>query len=259
MGHQKAALEVLTELYTPQTVMQTSIGRMILTWYTRFDVFTGIMGSSETMLAREWFTAYVDYYEIRAAETPAELAYKIELCSGRLRLISMEMSLLFGRGAKQEVTEEEYTAEHFRLYNALHGWKNNWDPALLNPEFLVTDLPVMNGAIGTDSIFQPLTPGLLFRPPLFASTILTCEWNSIALMHGSQGASDPSSETMGRLREHAYIIGQICEAVETWPLSPAGSLIIMQPSLGIAALFLPQEEAYQLWIRKKFALLERMG
>lgn len=259
MGHQKAALEVLTELYTPQTVMKTSIGRMILTWYTRFDVFTGIMGSSETMLSREWFIAYVDYYEIRAAENTTELVYKIELCSGRLRLISMEMSLLFGRGARQEVTGEEYTTEHCRLYNALHEWKDACDSALLNPELLVTDLSLSGGATGTDSIFQPLTPGLLFRPPLFASTILTCEWNSIALMHGSQGTSDPSSEIMGRLREHAYVICHICEAVETWPLSPAGSLIIMQPCLGIAALFLPQEDAYQLWIRKKFALFERMG
>ncbi|KAK3339284.1 hypothetical protein B0H65DRAFT_295929 [Neurospora tetraspora] len=258
MGHQKAALEVLTELYTPQTVMQTSVGRMILTWYTRFDVFTGIMGSSKTMLPREWFTAYVDYYETRAAENPTELSYKTEVCSGRLRMISMEMSILFGRGARQELTEEEYTAEHCRLYNALHEWKNSWDPALVNPEFLVTDLP-MNGATEADRIFQPFTPGLLFRPPLFSSTILTCEWNSIALMHGSQGASDPSNETLEKLRGHAYEICQICEAVETWPFSPAGSLIIMQPCLGIAALFVPQEEAYQLWIRKKFALLERMG
>ncbi|KAK3487725.1 uncharacterized protein B0T23DRAFT_213097 [Neurospora hispaniola] len=258
MGHQKAALEVLTELYTPQTVMQTVVGRMILTWYTRFDVFTGIMASSETMLPREWFTTFVDYYEARAAENPDELSYKTEVCSGRLRMISMEMSLLFGRSARHQVTEEEYTAEHRRLYNALHEWKNSWDPALVDPEFLVTDVS-MNGASDTDRIFQPLTPGLLFRPPLFTSTILTCEWNSITLMHGSQGTSDPSSETLEKLREHAYVICQICEAVETWPLSPAGSLIILQPCLGIAALFVPQEEAYQLWIRKKFALLERMG
>ncbi|KAA8636639.1 hypothetical protein SMACR_00876 [Sordaria macrospora] len=258
MGHQKAALEVLTELYTPQTIMQNPVGRMILTWYTRFDVFTGIMGSSETMLPQEWFTAYVDYYETRAAENPTELSYKIEGCSGRLRMISMEMSLLFGRGARQKVTEEEYTAEHCRLYNALHEWKSSWDPALENPEFLVTDLP-MDGTTGTDRVFQPLTPGLLFRPPFFASTILTCEWNSIALMHGSQGATEPSSETMEKLRKHAYVVCEIIEAVETWPLSPAGSLIIMQPCLGIAALFIHQEEAYRFWIRKKFALLERMG
>ena len=258
MGHQRAALEVLTELYTPQTIMRTSVGRMILTWYIRFDVFTGIMGCSEPLLPRAWFTAYVDYYETRAAINPTELTYKFELCLGRLRMISMEMSLLYGRGARQEVSEEEYTAEHHRLHNAIYEWKNIWDPAMTDPEFLVTDLP-MNGATGTGDIFRPLTPGMLFRPPLFASTILAWEWNSIALVHGSQGASEPSNETMERLMEHAYVICQTFEAVETWPLSPAGSLIIMQPGLGMAALFVPQEEAYQLWIRKKLVLLETMG
>lgn len=259
MGHQKAALEVLTELYTPQTIMQTAVGRTILTWYSRFDVFTGIMGSSDPMLPREWFTTYVSYYESRAMENPTELSYKIELCAGRLRLISMEMSLLFGSRARQKVSEEEYSSEHYRLYNALHEWKSNWDPALVNPEFLITDMHTSGGATATDSPFPSLSPGVFFRPPLFASTVLTCEWNSIVLMHGSQGATDPLTETMDKLRGHAYMVCQIIEAVEACPLSPAGSMITLQPCLGIAALFIPQDEAYQFWFRKKFALFERMG
>lgn len=67
MGHQKAAFEVLTQLFTAQSVMQTPAGRVALMWYSRFDVFIGLMGSFEPSLSREWFSAPVEYYESRAA------------------------------------------------------------------------------------------------------------------------------------------------------------------------------------------------
>lgn len=53
LGHQKAAFEILTYLYTPETVMQTEIGRCALKWYSRFDVFGSLMGGFETVLSRE--------------------------------------------------------------------------------------------------------------------------------------------------------------------------------------------------------------
>ncbi|KAK0629883.1 hypothetical protein B0T17DRAFT_202301 [Bombardia bombarda] len=258
MGHQKAALEVLTQLYTPSSVMQSPISRMMLTWYARFDVFVGIMGSFETSLPQEWFSACVEYYESRAVAEPAKLGWKIEAVSARLRLISMEMSLLFGKGARQELTEDEYVTEHQRLSDALDNWKDSWDPALEDPSYLVTDFPA-ESVLDPNDIVNPFTPGVLFRPPLFASTILSCEWHSIALMHQSQTVSEASGDAQAALMEHAYAICRICETVEFWPQSPGGSLIILHPCLAIAALFVPRDARHHMWIRRKFALLEVMG
>ncbi|KAK3323435.1 hypothetical protein B0T19DRAFT_358636 [Cercophora scortea] len=258
MGHQRAALEILTQLFTPQSVMQSSASRMMLTWYARFDVFIGIMGSFETSLPREWFTACIDYYDSRAAAEPSSVGWKIEASAARLRFISMEMSLLFGKGARQEVAEEAYVAEHRRLSSALDNWRDSWDPALEDPAYLVTDFPRTH-ALDPEDIVNPFTPGVLFRPPLFASTMLSCEWHSIALMLESQAIAEASDETRARMMEHAYAICQICETVEFWPLSPGGSLIILHPCLAIAALFVPRDAKHHIWIRKKFALLEGMG
>ncbi|KAK3390907.1 hypothetical protein B0H63DRAFT_125709 [Podospora didyma] len=258
MGHQKAAFEILTQLFTPQSIMQTPMGRMILRLYCRFDVFIGIMGSFETTLPRVWFSTAIEYYDSRASAEPDNLGWKIEACGARLRLISMEMSLLFGKGAKQEVTEDEYVAEHQRLADALDDWKDGWDPAMKDPRYLVTELAGGNTP-DPDDIVNPYAPGVLFGSPLFASTILTCEWHSIALMHGSQSASELSEDVRGELMEHAYAICQICEAVEFWPSSPAGSLIILHPCIAIAALFVRRDTRHHMWIRRKFALLEVMG
>ncbi|KAK3906293.1 hypothetical protein C8A05DRAFT_11950 [Staphylotrichum tortipilum] len=265
MGHQKAAFEILTQLFTPQTAMQTPIGRVAVAWYSRFDVFIGIMGSFRPSLGREWFAAPAKYYEARAAAEPHRTAWKVEACAARLRLASMDMAVLYAMGAKREVGEEQYAAEHRRLAAAWDEWKAGWDPALTDPAFLVTEFAggaaAARGA-GADSdsmIVDPFAPGALFRPPLFASTVMTCEYHSIAIMHGSQSAGRLTDEERARLTAHAYAILQICESVELWPQSPASSLVILQSCLAIAALFVPRDARHHMWIRRKFALLETMG
>ncbi|KXX75442.1 Adhesion and hyphal regulator 1 [Madurella mycetomatis] len=257
MGHQRAAFEVLTQLFTPQSVMQTPAGRMALMWYARFDVFIGIMGSFETTLSSEWYSAPVEYYDLKVAAEPHNVSWKIEASHARLRRTSMEMSLLYAKGAKREVTEDEYTAGHRRLSAALDDWKNSRDPVMTDAAFLVSDFPG-NQTPGADDAVIPPAPGVLFRPPLFASTILMCEYHSIVLMHGSQ-AANLTEETRAELTEHAYAICQICETVELWPNSPPGSLIILQSCLAIASLFVRRDSRHHMWIRRKFALLERMG
>ncbi|UKZ73957.1 hypothetical protein TrVFT333_001611 [Trichoderma virens FT-333] len=92
MGHQKAAFEILTQIYTPETAMQTSIGRMCLSWYARFDNIVALMGRFPTEIPREWFTTMIAYYQTQMASNPTELRWKIEDRSARLRLISYDMS-----------------------------------------------------------------------------------------------------------------------------------------------------------------------
>jgi hypothetical protein len=258
MGHQKAAFEVLTHNFTAQSIMQTPLGRVVLTWYARFDVFIGIMGSFGTSLSREWYQASVEYYEARAAAEPHNVGWKIEACSARVRLNSMEMCLLFAKGAKREITEEEYGAEHRKLSAIWDNWKDSWDPALTDAAFLVTEFPV-GQAPDPDDIVNPFAPGVLFRPPLFASTLMKCEYHSIALMHASQTAGKLTEEDRARLMEHAYAVCQISETVELWPNSPPGSLILLHSCLAIAALYLPQDARHHMWVRRKLALLETQG
>ncbi|KAL2261964.1 hypothetical protein VTK26DRAFT_2886 [Humicola hyalothermophila] len=258
MGHQKAACEVLTQLFTPQSAMQSPTGRVALMWYSRYDVFVSIMGSFETSLPRVWFSTPVEYYESRAAAEPHNLGWKIEACSARLRLISMEMSLLYAKRAKQGATEDELRAEHSRLAAAIDNWRDGWDAALTDPSLLVNDFSGKRNP-DPDDIVNPFTAGVLFRPPLFASTLLTCEYNSIALAHSSQSVAKLGEQDQARLSERAYTICQIFETVEYWPESPAGSLLALHSSLGMAALYLRRDSRHRMWIRRKLALLETLG
>jgi len=259
MGHQRAAFEVINQLFTPQSAVQTAANRAILTWYVRFDVFVGIMGNFETALPREWFTAAVEFYRAQAASEPDNVMWKIEERSASLRLISMEMSILFGKGARGDLTGDGYFAEHRRLLQELHDWKDAWHPAMTDPSFLVPDFSTSE-PVEADPIVRPFTPGILYRPPLFASTLLTCEWHSILIMHGSQAIMGAGAESQfSVLGQHAYAICQIFETVWRWPSTPKGSLISIHACIAIATLFVPREPKYHMWIRRKFALLESMG
>lgn len=262
MGHQRAAFEIVNRLFTPQSAMQTSASRTILTWYVRFDVFVGIMGSFETRLPREWFSTTVNFYEAQVRGEPDNVAWKIEERSARLHLISMEMSILYGTGARGELVGEDYFAEHSRLLRELQDWKEAWHPSMTDQNFSVTEFSSDRPSV-PDGIVDPFTPGVLYHPPLFASTLLTCEWHSIMIMHGSQAitaeAGAGAEAQLAELGKHAYAICQIFEMVEVWPSAPKGTLINIQACLAIAALFVPRDSKHHTWIRRKFALLEIMG
>ncbi|POR37548.1 Uncharacterized protein TPAR_02253 [Tolypocladium paradoxum] len=258
MGHQKAALEIITQIFTPENVMNTAVGRMCLNWYSRYDNYVAIMGGFPTELPREWFNTMAEYTQAKVANNPGDLRWKIEDRSVRLRLITYDMSMLYARGSRGQISPEDFTCEHNRITQRLVEWKTTWDPALVDPRYLVTDFSYRK-PIDPGDIVDPYKPGVLFKPPLFTTTLISAEWHSILIMHLTQSANTPPMQLFMELGKHAYAACQYFESVQLWPLKPKGSLISLHPCISIAALFLPQDLRHQMWIRRKFALLDILG
>ncbi|KAH0497022.1 hypothetical protein TgHK011_004358 [Trichoderma gracile] len=258
MGHQKAAYEILIRIYKPWTVMETAIGRMCLSWYARFDNIVALMGRIPTEIPRVWFTSMIAYYQRQIACNPKDLRWRIEDRSARLRLISWDMSILYARGSAKEISASDYADQHKYLTEQLEIWKANWDPALCDEQFLVTDfnwrLP-----LNSDDIVDPYRPGLLYDHPLFNNTVITMEWHSILIMHKSQAPDLSNEKLLAEVSSHAFAVCELFECLEFWPDLPPGALIAVQPCLAIAALFLPHEPSHNMWLRRKFALLETQG
>ncbi|KAI1850088.1 hypothetical protein JX266_004467 [Neoarthrinium moseri] len=258
MGHQRAALQILTKLFTAQTAQQSSVTRMILTWYVRFDVFVGMLGGFETRLPRAWFSVMVEYLETQLAQEPDDWSLKLDYCSATIRLITVDMSLLYARAGRGEIIGEAFGTEHRRLEQQLRDWKANLDPALTQDEYQVTDFRHRRPLTETD-IVDPYTGKDLYKPPFFSTTVLICEWHSIMVMHKSQEALALQQEPTPELRELAFGICRIFETVERWPYSPNGAVIILQSCLAIATLFLPKDQKHHMWMRRKFAYIEALG
>ncbi|KAH0597415.1 hypothetical protein MHUMG1_04793 [Metarhizium humberi] len=258
MGHQKAAFQVIRKIFTPDTVMHTPVGRACIDWYTRYDCYVAIMGGFPTDLPREWFNRMNEYNESQLGASPDEFRWKISSRSTQLRSISYDMSMLYARGSRGQIGPEDFTKEHKRITNELLEWKSTWDAALSVPEYLVTDFSYQRDVVPGD-IVNPYMLGLLYEQPLFTNTLITTEWTSIMIMHLSQSSDIPAEQVFIEMAKHAYTICQYFETVEFWPLKPKGALIPLQPCISIAALFLPRDSRHQMWVRRKFALLDTMG
>lgn len=258
MGHQKAAFEIITKMFSPQSVMQTPVGRMCLTWYGRFDNFVALMGGFPTDLPREWFQSVITFHQSQAAANPDVLRWKMDERTGRLRLITYDMSILFAKGSRGQMAPEDFNNGHDLLTRRLEEWKDTWDPALTDARFLVTHFP-HRGPPDPDDIVDPYSPGILYDFPLFSSTVIMAEWHSIMTMHQCQSSNTPPEQLFMKLGMHAYATCQYFETLEYWPSTPKGTLILVQACIAIAALFLPQDEKHHMWCRRKFALLETTG
>ncbi|XXG98567.1 Structural maintenance of chromosomes protein 2 [Hypoxylon texense] len=253
-----ATLLTILQLATIETVMNSPTTRILLTWYIRFDVFVGMMGGFETNLPREWFSTVVSYCQGHVEREPQNLGMKTELHASALRLISRDMSILYARGGRGEISGAEFAAEHNHITNRLYEWRAEFDPALTDPNFRVTDFK-HKVPLDEDDIVDPYKPGYLYEFPLFSTTVLTAEWHSILVMHKSQEAFALQQKPSDELRGLAYSICEIFEAVQLWPSAPNGAMIPIQACLAIAALFLPRDSRHHMWLRRKYALLESLG
>ncbi|QUC16962.1 uncharacterized protein UV8b_01203 [Ustilaginoidea virens] len=258
MGHQKAAFQVIRKIFTPVTVMQTAVGRACINWYTRYDCFVAIQGGFPTDLPKAWFNLMNEHYKSRMDADVDDISSKISLRSTRLRSISYDMSILYARGSRGQITSEDFAREHSKITDKLFQWKTTWDKVLADPDYLVTDFPYIKEP-DPDDIVNPYTTGLLYHGLFFTTTLIHTEWASTMLMHLSQSPDMPSEKVFAEMAAHAYTVCQAFGAVESWPLKPKGALIPFMCCISIASVFLPQTPRNHMWIRRKFALLENMG
>ncbi|TVY29510.1 putative transcriptional regulatory protein [Lachnellula hyalina] len=258
LGHQKAAFQLLTQLYTPETVMQSEMPRIILGWYMRFDVFAGLMGGFETVLSREWFSSTYEFFQRQIESEPTRLKWKIEASIAKHRLVATDMSLLLVRMGKGELSIEQFMSQNAEIGRRIQEWKTKMDPALQDKRFLVTNF---SGARPRDpnSIVDPYLPDIIYSGPLWVMNIATIDCFSIDVMLKYQTALILKTEPDDELQKIAYKTCQLFEALENWPGSPPGTVIACQASLGIACLFLPKDHHHAMWARRKFALIESHG
>jgi hypothetical protein len=257
-GHQKAALAILTQLFTPETIMQSPV-RGLLTWYIRFDVFVAMMGGFEAALPREWFASAVTGSREKTDENPDDISWRIEVQAASLRLMSADMAFLYAKSARGEISAAAFAEEYDQISTQLMEWKAGLDPAITDSDYLVTEFHHKQ-PLTDDDIVNPYKAGYLYKPPLFSTTILLLEWHSIAIMHKSRHEGytllqEPSDE----LRQIALSACEIFETLRVWPETPTGATITVQACLAIACLFVPREPKYHMWMRRRYASLEAAG
>ncbi|KAI9839307.1 MAG: hypothetical protein M1819_003302 [Sarea resinae] len=258
LSHHKAAYEILTELYTPQTIVQSENHLRVIGWYARFDLFAGLMSGYETVLGREWFAAVHGHYSQQSRRYPENINLKIEERIANSRLMAVDMAHLFARKARGVISDDDFLRENEIWTQRFHHWYETLDPALIDPAYAVTDF---SGAreLDPDDIVNPYVPGILFRGHLWTMNLVLLDYYAVDVMHKYQTALVLKRPPPPELEPLSFKVCQLFEAIEFWPEAPPGVLLATQASLGIATLFLPKDQRHTLWCRRKLATIELMG
>ncbi|KAL8869420.1 MAG: hypothetical protein Q9174_004284, partial [Haloplaca sp. 1 TL-2023] len=259
LGHQKAAYSMLTELYSIESIVDSELSRKILSWYARFDLFAGFMSGYETVLGREWFVANEQYYAEQEAQHPDSISCRLEAAVSRHRLLAMDMALLFAKLPRGAISMPDFEKENQMLAARIAGWKKGLEPLLSDDRYMVESFEGAP-ARDQDDIVDPYRPGGLRQGPLWALNFLLMDGLSTTILHTYQTALIMQRKgTPEGLEKMALEMCRLFEAVEYWPGSPSGSILSAQAGLGIAVIFLPQDERHIMWCRRKLAKIEGQG
>ena len=239
--------------------MDSELSRKILSWYARFDLFAGFMSGYETVLGREWFAANEQYYAEQEAQHPDSIFCRIEAAVAKHRILAMDMALLFAKLSRGAISMPDFGKENEMLAARISGWKKSLEPLLSDDRYLVESFEGAP-ARAQDDIVDPYRPGGLRQGPLWALNFLMVDGLSTTIMHTYQTALIMQrKDTPDGLEKMALETCRLFEAVEYWPGSPSGSILSAQAGLGIAVIFLPQDERHIMWCRRKLAKIEAQG
>lgn len=257
LGHQKAALEIFTKMFSPSNVVETPVGRMCLSWYSRFDGFVAFMGSFPSGLSTDYFDVMLAFFKAKGLEHPDDVRWELAQRTTHFRQISRRQALLYARKNRGQISAPEFVEAHQRLTEDLKDHKRAWDPSTTDPRYLVTDFEGRQP--GPDNIFNPYEPGILYDFPLFDTTLATAEWHSTMIMHMIQALPSQLKEMLPELTEHANTVCRCFETIKFWPHSPPGVITQAQAVFQTATIFLPRDERHFMWIRKNLAYCESKG
>jgi len=257
VGHQRAAHHLLTELFTPKTIVKSDMTRQIFTWYSRFDIVAGLLGGNETWLGREWYSALEEWHDKQAELDPDNIESQLLSLVNKYRIIGVDMAVLFAQLPRGGITLEQFAGQNEALRLRIVAVRQRLEE-LSRPEYAVFEFP-NKPHIPIDSVVDPFQPGGLYKNPYFMLNFSWSDWNAIDLMHKYQTALTLQTEIPAECETVALEQCRILEAIEKYHNSPPGSFLSVHASLGIASLFLRKDERHTMWLRRKLATMEHLG
>lgn len=256
MRHQKAALSLITKLYTPQSINANESLRKIFQWYIRFDTFVGLISGSGVQMGRDWIEAQHGFYVQQCSKEPEELYWKYEERWAWIRLTGQNLSDLGKRKAENTISEEEFN-QSFLSYAREVSVMDNLHPSLTDRSKLVKDFPSRPDDF--DSIVDPYEPDLLFGGDIYDTNMLIHDLIAYQTYFRSQISTLQGGFDAAGIRNMVLKMCQIYEALKIYPNSPAGIELGMQAGAAYSVFFLRQNEKEVMWGRKMLAEIEAGG
>lgn len=256
MGHQKAAFDMLTRLYTPKTITQSDFLLKVLLWYTRFDLFVGLQSGGEAVLSRDWYEAVHECYVTKVRDNPEDIGYKYEERFAHSRIVAKDSSNLFFRMGKGLLSPQDFMEQLPIVQSSVKGLAQSISSELQDPAYKVNSI---HGQPGPDDIVNAFEANIIWSGDLWTTNFLMLDFWSINFMYDISTSMAFKKPFEPELTALAYKSAQMFEAMCAYPQAPHGAIIEAQVSFAIATLFLPKDPKTMHWCRRTFAKVESLG
>jgi hypothetical protein len=256
MGHQKAAFDMLTRLYTPKSITQSDFLLKVSLWYIRFDLFVGFQSGGEAVLSRDWFEAIHECYVQKVRDNPDDLGMRYEERFAYSRLVAKDSNDLFARTQKGLISPQNFMAQLPVLRERVESLSDNIPTELLSPEHKVKNMP---GNPNPDDIVDPYEPDVIWSDTFYTTNFLKLDIWGIVFMFNLSEAMALRKPFSAEITDLAYKAVQLFEAMCAYPDSPKGMILEAQVSFAITSLFLPKDQKTTQFFRRTFAKIEASG
>ncbi|GIZ48174.1 hypothetical protein CKM354_001124700 [Cercospora kikuchii] len=234
LDHRRAAYEIFKELFTPQTILHDETSRMILIWYLRFQLFAGMIPRGETILDRQWLAASAEFHNRQLEHKPEDLGAQFESYFATSRLLATDVAILFAGKVNRTISDEKFVAGIKLLSKELAEFGYTIEKAFVDTSrFPTEDLVTMN--------------------------FVLIEHMAIDLMFKYQLAISAGHPPLPELAQIAIKQARLFDTIQYSHEKVENAVLSCRTSLGTISLFLPREERYNLWCRRKYARIEQLG
>lgn len=216
------------------------------------------MAGYELLLGRDWFCVNDDYYRQQLSQDSQNIDLRIQSAMARHRLTAVDMTVLFTRMSRGEMTVEDFMQDNALITQRIGTWMSDIKPLLNDPRYLVTSFGGARQQDPDGSVNPYMREGSYQRNRWFVN-LLQLDWTAMGIMHEGQTALILQQQPPLKLQQLASEICRLLEAVEHWPHSPPGAVVRAQAALGLAAPYLPKVEKYTMWCRQRLARFEGLG
>ncbi|KAK2740759.1 hypothetical protein FQN57_005991 [Myotisia sp. PD_48] len=257
VDHHHAAHRMITELYTPETIVLDEFHRHILLWHTRYDVIVGLMAGNAVTLPREWFVEAEKFACQDSANHPDDINKKLLAWAAITKRYAMDLASFLAKGFQGLVSQNEFLTERQMILETLDRMSRFVD-SMADPQYLMTSFPHKTPLTHHD-IVDPYVPGLVYGGQLFEVDLCRLELENCKMIYEYQLGSLTQSPNPSVLSELALQQCRLIETLDRLPNKPPLFPVLVHNSLGMLCLFLPHNDQHKLWCRKRLAQTEQLG
>ncbi|KAK6337705.1 hypothetical protein TWF696_001188 [Orbilia brochopaga] len=237
--HRKGAYMILESLFSPQSILDTSEGYPIFSWFTRVDLSVSMISGQQTILDPEWYDAAYKSYQPQFARQANNTSWTFMNAESHCRYISMQVvNLLYAR------------------FNGLCDYASYENGMLLAMKDIDTfwekysDLESVIGFEGMDDSKAP-SPYLCRMAYIYADihALSMLVHHQRSVLHGYD---------KDYMSTHCSAIYDLVRSVTGGTWHQPALLLPFQLSLAMAAAFAPDEDI-RIFLRSQFHEIEQAG